>query len=236
MKLLDLFCGAGGAAMGYYRAGFTDIVGVDIEPQPRYPFVFVQGDALEYLESHGTEFDLIHASPPCQFASEATPMEHRKRHTNYIPATRVLIQAIDKPYVIENVEGARSWLVNPVMLCGTMFDLPIWRHRYFETSPTVWMSPHSCRHIKRPITIHSGSHTRKTWEPVRVTGGAMKHNGVIERPRESVDVVREAMGIPWMTQQDLTQAVPPIYTEWLGGQMLPYLTKSAKGDILDVTE
>jgi DNA (cytosine-5)-methyltransferase 1 len=131
VKLLDTYCGAGGCAVGYHRAGF-EVVGVDINPQPRFPFEFHQGDAIEYIREHGHEFDVIHASPPCQRFSEATPMERRDKHPDLIAPTREAMQATGKPYVIENVENARAELANPVKLCGTMFGLPIWRHRYFE--------------------------------------------------------------------------------------------------------
>jgi len=217
MRLLDTFCGAGGAAMGYHRAGF-EVVGVDVAPQPHFPFEFHQGEALEYIRAHGHEFDVIHASPPCQRFSEATPMEYRNAYPDLIAPTRALLQETGKTYVIENVEGARGELIKSVMLCGTMFGLPIWRHRYFETWPYWFLSPATCKHNRRPITVHSGSHTRKTWEPVLCSGGAdgpsstKKH----KRPRESVAVVRWAMGIDWMTQAELSQAIPPAYTEWLG--------------------
>jgi len=217
MRLLDTFCGAGGAAVGYHRAGFA-VVGVDVEPQPHYPFEFHQAEALAYIREHGHEFDVIHASPPCQRFSEATPVEYRDAHPDLITPTRALLQEIGKTYVIENVEGARSALVKPVMLCGTMFGLPIWRHRYFEIWPYWFLSPATCKHHRRPITVHSGSHTRKTWEPVLCTGGGdgKRAKRKTFRPRESVAVVRWAMGIDWMTQAELSQAIPPAYTEWLG--------------------
>lgn len=131
--LLDTFCKAGGAGMGYHLAGF-EVVGVDIEPQKHYPFEFHKADALEFIAQHGHEFDVIHASPPCQFGSEATPMAARANHENLIPATREALKHAGRPYVIENVENVRVWLKNPVMLCGSMFNLPVWRHRYFELS------------------------------------------------------------------------------------------------------
>jgi DNA (cytosine-5)-methyltransferase 1 len=223
-RLLDLFCGAGGAAMGYHRAGF-EVTGVDIKPMPHYPFTFIQGDALEYIAAHGSEFDAIHASPPCQGYSEATPMEHRSDTPKLIPEVRELLNRIGKPYAIENVEGARSELGNSVMLCGTMFNLPIWRHRYFETWPAWFMSPATCAHIHRPITVHSGSHTRQTWEPVLCTGGGDGKRSCrkLLRPRESVDVIRWAMGIDWMTQGELSQAIPPAYTQWIGAQLMAHL-------------
>ena len=223
-KLLDLFCGAGGAAMGYHRAGF-DVVGVDHVEQPHYPFEFHCADALEFCREHGHEYDVIHASPPCQFGSEATPMDCRARHPNHIPETRRLLKASGKPYVIENVEAVRKHLVNPVMLCGTMFGLPIWRHRYFEIWPIVLLSPASCNHIRRPITVHIGSHTRKTWMPVLCTGGGDGQRACRKnpRPRESVEVIRWAMGIDWMTQAELTEAIPPAYTEYIGRQLMAAL-------------
>lgn len=215
-RLLDTFCGAGGCTKGYQRAGFY-VVGVDIEPQPHYcGDEFYQADALEFIREHGGEYDVIHASPPCQRYSEATPIEYREDHPDLIAPVREALQATGKPYVIENVENARAELIRSVKLCGTMFGLPIWRHRYFEIWPFWFMSPATCKHNRRPITVHSGSHTRKTWEPVRCTGGVRQ--GV--RPRESVEVVRWAMDIPWMTQSELTEAIPPAYTEWLGHQLL----------------
>lgn len=120
--LLDLFCGAGGAAMGYYHAGF-DIVGVDIEPQPRYPFTFHQGDALEFLTEYGHEFDAIHASPPCQRYSVASKSHNGKavKHPALIPATRQGLKKSQRPWVIENVIGAP--LMEPIILCGTISAL-----------------------------------------------------------------------------------------------------------------
>ena len=138
-RLLDLFCGAGGAGMGYSRAGF-EVVGVDIAPQKHYPFEFHQADALEYLAQHGAEFDAIHASPPCQRYSAIT---HAKRtENNYpdlIPSTREALIKCDRPYVIENVP--RAPLINPLILCGTMFDLHVIRHRLFEMSNSIYFSP-----------------------------------------------------------------------------------------------
>ena len=230
MRLLDLFSGAGGSAVGYYRAGFTEIVGVDHAPMPRYPFEFVQADALQYLAEHGREFDVIHASPPCQRYSEATPVGHKENHPDLIDPTREALRKIGKPYVIENVSGARHLLLRSLMLCGTMFGLPIWRHRYFEIEPIFLMSPATCNHNRRPITVHSGSNSRKTWEPVLVSGGgdgkrAKRKN---HRPRESVDVIRWAMEIDWMTTDELHEAIPPAYTEYIGLQLLRVLAEAGE--------
>jgi DNA (cytosine-5)-methyltransferase 1 len=137
MRLLDLFCGAGGAAMGYHRAGFDEIVGVDIEPQPRYPFAFFQGDALEYCAAHGSEFDAIHASPPCQAYTRMARglLESQGRGREYpdlIHATRSALHLAGVVSVIENVPGAP--LLGPVMLCGSSFGLLVQRHRLFEST------------------------------------------------------------------------------------------------------
>jgi DNA (cytosine-5)-methyltransferase 1 len=205
MRLLDLFCGAGGAAMGYHRAGFTDIVGIDNRPQPRYPFKFIQGDALEYLAEHGHEFDVIHASPPCQLWSEATPPGRRQYHSDMITPTRRLLDELQKPYVIENVEGARHMLINPVKLCGTMFGLNIWRHRYFELRPRwAWLTP-GCQHNGRPVLLTGQGHARPD-------GTRPRRNTMAEKS--------EAGGIDWMTGAELTEAIPPAYTEWLGRQLM----------------
>lgn len=187
--------------MGYHLAGF-DVVGVDIKPQPRYPFEFHQGDALEFCRDHGHEFDAIHASPPCQAYSEATPMAARADLPDLIPPTRGVLLKIGKPYVIENVENARKHLINPTMLCGTMFGLGVWWHRWFETHPFWMMSPTGCRHNGRPVTPVEGSNARKG------------------RPRTTPNAVARAMGINWMTKREMTQAIPPAYTEHIGRQLI----------------
>ncbi|MHC5062180.1 MAG: DNA cytosine methyltransferase, partial [Planctomycetota bacterium] len=149
-RLLDLFCGGGGAAMGYHRAGF-EVVGVDIIPQPKYPFKFVQADALMYAVAFGRQYDVIHASPPCQAYSSITP--DTSKHKTMIAITRRVLQWMGKPYIIENVPGARRELVNPLMLCGTMFDVNVIRHRYFESKPMILFAPQQCRHVK-PVVLH----------------------------------------------------------------------------------
>lgn len=197
-RLLDLFCGAGGAAMGYHRAGFEEIVGVDIVPQKRYPFTFVQGDALEYLAAHGHEFDVIHASPPCQAYSRATAWRgDRASHPDLIVATREHLIASGRPYVIENVQEARRVLRHPLVLCGTMFALPLQRHRYFEM-PTL-----SHRITLRPPCQH------------RPTDYAHDHG-----KKQTEAQYRDAMQVPWMTVYEARQAIPPAYTAWIGHQLI----------------
>lgn len=228
-RLLDLFCGAGGAAMGYYRAGF-EVVGVDINPQPRYPFEFRQGDAIGALERglwfnttdrRATDYDLfdfdaIHASPPCQHYSD---LAHRNgnadEHPDLIDTVRDLLDATGLPWVIENVEGAP--LIEPTMLCGTMFpSLAVIRHRLFETNWPLTAPPHG----KHPLVYtrdkrkaHYGKLDEAT-SYVSVNGGG----------NCSVKRAREAMGIDWMTKNELNEAIPPAYTTWIGWNLLRHLT------------
>ena len=227
-RLLDLFCGAGGAGMGYYRAGF-DVVGVDIKAQPRYPFEFICGDALAFVFLHGHEYDVIHASPPCQGYSVMTRGRWQDReHPQLIPAVRQLLIALNRPYVIENVSGARSELVNPVLLCGTMFGLQtrhgsqLRRHRYFETSMSFFLTP-PCKHLDGlSIGVYGGGQnpTRKQAAVIGVyghTGGSSTRQGVT---MFGADDRRDAMGIDWMTQAELSEAIPPAYAEYIGKHLL----------------
>ena len=198
MKLLDLFCGAGGAGMGYHRAGF-EVVGVDIAPQPHYPFRFIQADALEFVAEYGREFDAIHASPPCQRYSVCTPVWARESHPHLIAATREVLSATGKPFVIENVAGARPLLREPVMLCGTMFGLEVWRHRWFEVWPPRLVITPPCNHSRPPVLV-SGTTRRKS------------------RGRREYTMAekRAATGIDWMTTRELDESIPPAYTEFIG--------------------
>lgn len=204
MKLLDLFCGAGGAAMGYYRAGFTEIVGIDIKPQPRYPFTFIQADALRPPVDLRA-FDFIHASPPCQFASQVTPKTHRNNHENLIPATREMLDGCGIPYVIENVTGARRFLRDPIMLCGSMFGLMCFRHRWFE-SPALQVLTPPCSHTFRPLLV--------------TTAGANSRRIRNRGQYKSVSNAPLAYGIDWMSADGLREAIPPAYTQWIGERIL----------------
>jgi DNA (cytosine-5)-methyltransferase 1 len=195
-RLLDLFCGAGGAAMGYHRAGF-DIVGVDIKPQPNYPFEFHQADAMTFPL---TGFNAIHASPPCQ-AFTAARVIHNREHSDLLTPTRERLEASGLPWVIENVPGAP--MRADVVLCGSVFGDPrLKRHRWFEffKPPTHMMHP--CSHGRQIVSVFGH-------------GGHVYH-GVAEW--------REVMGIDWMTRDELAQAIPPAYTEWIGAQLLTHIT------------
>jgi DNA (cytosine-5)-methyltransferase 1 len=231
VKLLDLFSGAGGAGMGYHRAGFA-VTGVDIKPQKNYPFTFIQGDALDYLREHGHEFDVIHASPPCQAFTALRTMPNAKAHDDLLTPTRELLIALGKPYVIENVPGAP--MSDYLILCGTMFGLGVdgsqlRRHRHFETNPPIYMRP-LCNHRDGVVGVYGGGgpdKRRRRPATVLVTGNAggfSKRDGV---QQFSTEERREAMGIDWMTGSELSQAIPPAYTEYLGRQLLGLIQTDA---------
>jgi len=221
MKLLDLFCGAGGAAMGYYNAGFDVIVGVDCKPQKNYPFEFVQADVFDYLDCNSaSRFDLIHASPPCQGYSVTCGLSSGE-HPKLIPQVRERLIAIGGPYVIENVPGAP--LINPIMLCGTMFGLRVIRHRLFETVPTIFFAPATCNHWGKSTSSARSSMRRSAQSGLR-RGVASLSDGyafvTVFGHDFLVDDAKLAMGIDWMTQRELAQAIPPAYTNWLGKKIL----------------
>lgn len=220
MRLLDLFCGAGGAAVGYHRAGF-EVVGVDIKPQPNYPFEFVQSDALRFLvEVAGLcEFDAIHASPPCQ---AHTSMSNRWRgaggeadsHIDLIPETRRLIHSTGLPYVIENVPGARSSLVDPIVLTGEMFHLGVHRPRLFESNIHL-KAPAKPRPSSYSVGVYGKHHDgRLLWR---------RKDGTEQRAASSLIEGSVAMGIHWMTWRELCEAIPPAYTEYIGLQLRAHL-------------
>lgn len=220
-RLLDLFCGAGGAGMGYSRAGF-EVVGVDQRSMPRYPFEFVQGDALEYLSAHGHEFDAIHASPPCQAYSALRSLHPENEYPDLLAATRRLLIASGRPWVVENVPGAP---MSGVTLCGSMFGLgavcrdgafhQLRRHRFFESSAFI-LAP-LCQHDGRPVGVYGnggGSEGRAYLPGI---------NGYTGNAKER----REAMGIDWMNRGELSQAIPPAYTEFIGRQLMAAVCEEA---------
>lgn len=230
MKLLDLFCKAGGAAVGYRRAGF-EVVGVDIQRQSRYPYEFVQADALEFLTEHGREFDAIHASPPCQGYSAMRDMPDAREHPRLIGEVRKLLRCAGKPYVIENVEGARAHMLNPLLLCGTMFGLgaagfELQRHRLFETSFPAAAPPRRCEHRLPVIGIYGGH--------VRCRSAKFWRNGGGDFPGyDRKALAKEAMGIDHtVTMNELSEAIPPAYTEWIGNQLMEGLGSLKRRGIL----
>ena len=215
-KLLDLFCGAGGAAMGYYRAGF-DVVGVDIKPQPRYPFEFVQDDVTTWdaLDISKGRYDAIHASPPCQFYTVAKNNGSCQKAVDLVPWTLALLRSQDAPWIVENVAGAP--LPSAIQLCGASFGLgtgefDLNRHRYFETNFGLLAPP--CQH-RRGQTVG-----------VYGNGTNSYHRAKFGRCVRAIEL-REAMGIDWMNRKELSQAIPPAYTEWIGTRLMELLQRVA---------
>lgn len=216
--LLDLFCGAGGAGMGYHRAGF-EVAGVDINPQKNYPFEFHQSDAIEFIKEHGHEFDAIHASPPCQAFSAMKNMPDAREHPDLVSPVRDLLQASGLPYVIENVEGAP--LRDPVTLCGTMLGLgaagfELRRHRLFESSIPL-MAPARCNHVNPVIGVYGGH--------VRCRSTKFWRNGGADFPGyDKKRLAMAAMGVGHhMTMNELSEAIPPAYSEYIGRQLITQL-------------
>lgn len=207
-RVLDLFCGSGGAGMGYYRAGF-DVVGVDINPQPNYPFKFIQADAMEYVRKH-KPFDVIHASPPCQHHTRmAIRNGNATDHPLLIPMLRMTLQSIGKPYVIENVVGAP--LMDPVQCCGTSFGKPLQRHRLFESN-VLRLVGTTCRHDEFPknIPVINHGHTLTQFVPVYGSGGGKARH-----------LWQDVMDMPWTNvTKELAEAIPPYFTEWIGRQVI----------------
>ncbi len=216
-RLLDLFCCAGGAGLGYSRAGF-EVVGVDIDAQPHYPFSFIEGDALSLDRDFLLTFDAIHASPPCQSYSDLAK-RNGNGHTwpRLIEPVRAMLVKTGLPYVIENVDGAP--LINPVILCGTMFrGLRVLRHRLFEANFAILTPPHR-KHPKVHTFDRRKAHYGKTdeWKDfVQVTGGG----------NCTLAAARQAMGIEWMTKNEINEAIPPAYTELIGKQLLQHMSLS----------
>ena len=211
-RLLDLFCGAGGAAMGYHRAGF-EVIGVDNRPQPHYPFAFIQADAMTYpLDG----FDTIHASPPCQAYSQMTGCRPglAEQYPELIDATRALLRRQSAPWVLENVDGAGLaeqddlFGVHGTLLCGAMFGRALYRHRLFETSFPL-AAPHHPRHLTP--SSRAGHHNPGT--VISVAGNC-----------SPVALAREVMGIDWTTRDELAEAIPPVFAEYIGRQLLEHLS------------
>lgn len=212
--LLDLFCGAGGAAMGWHRAGF-EVVGVDINPQPNYPFEFHQTDAISLLRlavrMGDTRFAVVHASPPCQgySAMSACRPGLADKYPRLIEPVRELLDELSVPYVIENVPG--SPLKNPIELCGFMFGLELYRHRLFESNVPLTAPEHP----EHTMPASKAGH----WRP----GTVMSVAGHVS----PIAKAREVMGIDWTTRDELAEAIPPAYTEFVGRQLLAHLEAEA---------
>ncbi len=227
-RLLDLFCGAGGCSVGYARAGF-DVVGVDINPQPNYPYEFGQADALSYLGEimdpqwcwtgyRLADFDAIHASPPCQAYTTLRSVRQDYDYPDLLAPTRVMLEQTGLPYVIENVPG--SPISGSLMLCGSSFNLGsngryLRRHRYFELNWPLHTLVPPCDHRLKGAILVAGHTSMKTHKP---SGQPRSYQG-------SRDERAEAMGIDWMTTGEIAEAIPPAYTEFIGHQLLAHITQ-----------
>lgn len=230
--MLDLFCCAGGAAMGYHQAGF-DVVGVDKVARHRYPFQFIQADVLDLNPDFVAGFDAIHASPPCQAHTAMKTMPDALQHADLIPQTRAMLQSTGRPWAIENVVGAP--LIAPITLCGTMFglgveDADLLRHRLFELSHPICFVP-ECQHGQRDTIGVYGGHARnrRRARTIGVYGeGARDSRRKFDKgvPDFTVEQAREAMGIDWMTLAELCQAIPPAYTRFIGEHLMRHVRQT----------
>jgi DNA (cytosine-5)-methyltransferase 1 len=208
MKLLDLFCGAGGASKGYSNAGF-EVTGIDLKHGKRYPYQYIRGDVMDYVNDIDflRSFDVIHASPPCQTFSATKHLRNAQGKStskmDLVEPVRSALLAAGIPYIIENVPGAP--LINPVMLCGSAFGLKVRRHRLFESSESLEGTQCNHKAQGKPVGIYGsmrdeipgGGHTAKT-----------------------MSEAHEAMGIDWMIWGELVESIPPMYTEFIGKQIM----------------
>ncbi len=237
MKVVDLFCGAGGAAVGLHRAGFSPY-GIDNKPQPHYPFPFLMMDAIEAMDrllrseglvfSHGetvsiADFAFYWASPPCQGYIHLKNGEDLNGYPLLIDDVRAKFTVTNKPFCIENVPAAKDYLLDPLMLCGTMFGLPIWKHRYFEIKPTFYPMLNTCNHkrgrietplgtIDIPVYVSHGGDGALGPRPSRI--------GIRHRPSQSRELKMYAMGLEGLSwpNQSINEAIPPAFSEYIGRQ------------------
>jgi DNA (cytosine-5)-methyltransferase 1 len=231
-RALDLYCREGGAGQGYRQAGFAEVVGVDTGNHiRRNPGPYLRMNVLDLDVRFIRLFDFVHASPPCQFG---TALRHAKGakgerskdnpagHLNLIPATRSLLQKAGVPYVIENVEDVAPHLIDPILLCGTMFDLGcttsdgtrfhLWRRRVFEAS---WdLKPPRPPEDRKPVIGIYGAHIRNR---AKEHGG----RGTVDFPGEDKPALaRAAMGMPWATMDGMSEAIPPAFSRYIGEEFL----------------
>ena len=213
MKLLDLYCGVGGASVGYHQAGF-EVYGVDLKHGKRYPYTYLRADVLDVLrdEEYINQFDVIHASPPCQTHSITQHLRNAQGKTtsklDLIPETRAALIASGKPYIIENVPG--SPLINPIQLCGSSFGLKVRRHRLFESNLPLVGSVCNHKLQGRPIGVYGSLNDEIP------KGG---------KTASTIDEARAAMDMPWAIWTELVEAIPPPYTKYLGGQVWNLVTQ-----------
>ena len=207
MRLLDLFCGVGGASAGYAEAGFN-VTGIDLKHGKRYPYTYIKGNVLDYLKDLQflRSFDVIHASPPCQTHSITQHLRNAQGKTtsklDLIPETRAALIASGVPYIIENVPG--SPLIDPIQLCGSAFNLKVRRHRLFESN--MHLQGTECNH-------------KAQGRPVGVYGSLNDEIPKGGKTATNINEARQAMGIEWGIWTELVEAIPPTYTKYLGLQI-----------------
>jgi DNA (cytosine-5)-methyltransferase 1 len=217
-RLLDLYCGGGGAAMGYHRAGF-DVTGVDLVPQHAYPFTFVQGNADTYpLDG----YDAVHASPPCKLWTGARANRDDLRlfepHVDHLTPTLERLADLDIPWIVENVPGA-PMPPDSVTYCGSSFALDVRRHRLFASNVTLTAPP--CDHAAQPpARFQSLDWSRRKRGLLDATVGV---HGSLQGGSDTLELRRSAMGIDWLDNAQLTQAIPPAYTEHIGRQVIAHV-------------
>ncbi len=211
LKLLDLFCGVGGASVGYAQAGF-EVHGVDLKHGKRYPFTYLRADVLDVLQDKEfiNQFDVIHASPPCQTHSITQHLRNAQGKStskvDLIPQTRAALIASGKPYIIENVPG--SPLIDPIKLCGSSFGLKVRRHRLFESNMPLKGSICNHKEQGRPIGVYGSLNDQ-------IPNGG--------KTAETIDQARQAMGMDWAIWTELVEAIPPAFTKYLGDQIGSWL-------------
>ena len=211
MRLLDIFCGAGGASKGYEMAGF-DVTGIDLKSGKRYPFTYIKKDFKTLTVEDLQDYDVIHASPPCQTFSITKNLriaQNKKTDKeDLLDVTRQLLIDSGKPYVLENVPGAP--LRNPIQLCGSVFNLQVRRHRLFESNMPLKGSGCDHKQQGRPVGIYGSLNDK-------IPGGG--------QTAKTIEIARQAMGINWMIWTELVEAIPPMYTEFIGKQVMTYLQR-----------
>ncbi|MFF7290693.1 DNA cytosine methyltransferase [Streptomyces griseorubiginosus] len=220
LRVLDPYSCQGGAAMGWYLAGF-DVTGVDKDPQPRYPFTFIQGDAVEYILAHGHEYDLIAGSPPCQAHTLCQRIQGRE-HPRLIGPTREAMQATGRPWIIENVPEAAAELRDPITLCGASFGLHTYRHRLFEAGGGLTLAaPLHQPHLHPTVKMGRPLKTREDYLREGLDRDGDWYHAVGNF--SGVPYVARDMGVEWMSRDGIRECIPPAYTRYLGEQVAALL-------------